>query len=737
MTRPTDRNRLDSAASPYLQQHADNPVHWQPWDDTALEAARELDRPIFLSVGYASCHWCHVMAEESFEDPAIAERLNRDFVPIKVDREERPDVDSIYMTVCRLATRGGCGWPLSVWLTPDRHPFYVGTYFPPTEKHGRPAFGDLLDSITESWETDRSTLEERGEAWLAAASEELESIPVPTESPAETDVLDTDVLEAAGEQFLETADRTHGGFGMGQKFPHVDRLLVLARLAQRTDQSDYETVLTQALSAMATGGIRDHLGGGFHRYCVDRDWTVPHFEKMLYDNAEIPRAFLVGYALTGEESYAAVVRDTFDFVARELTHPEGGFYSTLDARSLPTEGDGTEQTAVEGAYYTWTPDAVRSAMEATEDADEAFDSDWLTTLFRERFGVTQAGNFEGETVLTQARSGSELAAEFDRPQTEIEAGLDEAVERARRARSKRPRPPRDEKILADWNGLMIGSLAEGATILQEPEYAEMARDALEFVRENHWDGTRLTHRYKDGDRLDTDYLTDYGFLARGALELHGATGDLDPLSFALDLGRAMQARFWDGDEETLFFTTDGADGLPIRPAVAQEQSTPSSTGVAVEVLAALHHFDPEAGFESMAEQILQSYGDRLESAPERFATLAMAGERVEHGHLEVTIAAESIPEDWRSLLGETYRPDLLVSRRPPDEQTLSEWMTAFGLDSVPPIWEGREARGEPTAFVCRRSCSPPVTESEELGKWIESMEGTSEGSETGGVLGFE
>ncbi|MDZ7850086.1 MAG: thioredoxin domain-containing protein [Halodesulfurarchaeum sp.] len=714
MARPTDRNRLDEAASPYLQQHADNPVHWQPWDETALAAARELDRPIFLSVGYSSCHWCHVMAEESFEDPAIAERLNRDFVPIKVDREERPDVDSIYMTVCRLVTRGGCGWPLSVWLTPDWHPFYVGTYFPPAEKHGRPAFGDLLESIAESWETEREALEERGEAWLAAASDELESVPVPSDSGTATGTTDTDVLEAAGDQFLETADRTHGGFGTGQKFPHVDRLLVLARLADRTDREEYETVLSESLDAMATGGLRDQLGGGFHRYCVDRDWTVPHFEKMLYDNAEIPRAFLAGYALTGAPSSATVVEETFDFVDRELTHPDGGFYSTLDARSPPKDGDPTAQSAVEGAFYTWTPAEVRSAMEQAATGNDTFDPDWLVTLFRERFGVTQAGNFEGETVLTQSRSIDELAEEFDRSVAEIEISLTEAIERARRAREKRPRPPRDEKILADWNGLLIGSLATASIVLDVPEFADMAGDALEFVRENHWDGTRLAHRYRDGDRLDVDYLADYAFLARAALKLHGATGELAPLSFALDLGRAMRARFWDPAQETLFFTTEGADGLPIRPTGAQDESTPSSTAVAVEVLAALHHFDPGAGFESVAGSILQSHREQLESSPERFATLAMAADRLEHGYLEVTIAADSIPAEWRSVLGDEFRPGLLLTRRPPDEQALGAWLDVLGLDSAPPIWAGRAARGEPTAFVCRLSCSPPVTDAADL-----------------------
>jgi len=716
MTQPTDRNRLDSAASPYLTQHADNPVNWQPWDDTALEAARDLDRPIFLSIGYSSCHWCHVMAEESFEDPAIAEQLNRDFVPIKVDREERPDLDSIYMTVCSQVTQGGCGWPLSVWLTPDLRPFYVGTYFPPTEKHGRPAFGDLLDSIADAWESDRDELEERGEAWLEAASEELESVPAPAEEDSQTDFL-----AAAGESIVETADRTHGGFGARQKFPHVDRLLVLAHLARRKESGEYEAVLEESLAAMETGGIRDFLGGGFHRYCVDRDWTVPHFEKMLYDNAEIPRAFLAGYQITGRDSFGSVAAQTFDFVDRELTHPEGGFYSTLDARSKPVEAGPDSEQAVEGAFYTWTPSSVRDAMEAGDTDSSDFDPEFLTRLFCEHFGVTESGNFEGETVLTRSRPVAALAEDFDRSSQAIQSALSTAIERATAARSTRPRPPRDEKILADWNGLMIRSLARGAAVLEEPRYAEMARDALDFVREHHWDGAQLAHRYKDGDRQGTGYLADYAFLARGAITLYEVTGDLEPLSFALDLAQAIKERFWDSETSTLFFTGEEASDLPLRPARVQEQSTPSSTGVTVEVLAALHHFDPAAGFQPMAEEIISTDRDRLESRPERAGTLAMAASVLEQGHLEVTIAAESIPSAWKTLLAERYEPDRLLSRRPPDETTLAEWIDTLDLESVPPIWAGRAARDGPTAFVCRRSCSPPITETSELRSWLQEF----------------
>ncbi|MFB6081274.1 MAG: thioredoxin domain-containing protein [Halanaeroarchaeum sp.] len=712
MPTPTERNRLDEEASPYLQAHADNPVNWQPWDDDALAAAREHDVPIFLSIGYSSCHWCHVMAEESFADPAIAERLNEHFVPVKVDREERPEIDSIYMTVCQLVTRGGCGWPLNVWLTPEGHPFYVGTYFPPEEKHGRPAFGDLLDDLVTAWQEDRSSLEERADRWMAAAREELEDVPMPAaESPG------SDLLEAAAKEFVRSADRTHGGFGMGQKFPQTGRLLALARMADRTDEAAYREVLTETLDAMASGGLRDHLGGGFHRYCVDRDWTVPHFEKMLYDNAEIPRAFLAGYQLTGEERYAGIARETFDFVRRELTHPEGGFYSTLDARSRPPDADEQEGRGEEGVYYTWTPEAVTAAMGDGADEDDQVGPTLLARLFEERYGVTEEGNFEGETVLTVSRSVEDLAEAFDRDPEDVESLLQTATERALAAREQRPRPPRDEKVLAGWNGLLITALADGSLALGE-EYAELAADALSFVREHLWDGETLAHRYKDGAVKGDGYLEDYAFLARGALTLHGVTGDLAPLAFALDLGRTIRDRFWDEERGTLYFTAPDATDVPVRPQELSDQSTPSSTGVAVQVLSALDAFAPAEGFDEVAERVLRTHADRVRDSPGQYPSLVLAADDRALGHLEVTVSADAVPEDWRRLLGRRYGPARLLTRRPADETTMAEWLDELSLDEAPPIWAGREARGGPTAFVCRGACSPPLDSATDIQEWL-------------------
>ncbi|ELY89233.1 thioredoxin domain-containing protein, partial [Natrinema altunense] len=585
MTDPTRRNRLDEEESPYLRQHADNPVNWQPWDERALEAATERDVPIFLSIGYSACHWCHVMEEESFQDEAVAEVINENFVPIKVDREERPDIDSIYMTVCQLV-RGQGGWPLSAWLTPEGKPFFIGTYFPREGQRGQPGFRDLCQRISDSWESDadREEMENRAQQWTDAATDRLEETPdaaggSPVEAP---EPPSSDVLETAADAVVQSADREYGGFGSsGPKFPQPSRLRVLARTYDRTGREEYREVFEETLDAMAAGGLADHVGGGFHRYCVDRDWTVPHFEKMLYDNAEIPRAFLSGYQLTGEDRYAELVADTLSFVERELTHDDGGFFSTLDAQSDSPETGERE----EGAFYVWTPDEVHDVLEDETDA----------ALFCARYDITEAGNFEGRNQPNRVARVSELAAQFDLADHEILKRLESARQRLFEARQERPRPNRDEKILAGWNGLMISTYAEAALVLGADDYADTAVDALGFVRDELWDEDeqRLSRRYKDGDVKIDGYLEDYAFLARGALDCYQATGEVDHLAFALELARVIEAEFWDADSGTLYFTPESGEALVTRPQELGDQSTPSATGVAVETLLALDEFAAE------------------------------------------------------------------------------------------------------------------------------------------------
>jgi uncharacterized protein YyaL (SSP411 family) len=583
------RNRLGDEGSPYLQQHADNPVNWQPWDDAALEAAREQDRPIFLSVGYSACHWCHVMEEESFADEEVARLLNEQFVPIKVDREERPDLDSLYITVCQLV-RGQAGWPLSVFLTPDGRPFYVGTYFPKEAKRGQPGFLQLLQDVAAAWNSsdEREELEDRADQWAAMARGELEDVP---DQPG--DAPDAEFLGTAASQTVRSADRQYGGFGQGQKFPHPGRIHLLLRAHERNDRDVYRDVAVETLDAMADGGLYDHLGGGFHRYCTDREWVVPHFEKMLYDQAELVRAFLAGYQVTGDERYANRVDETLAFVERELQHAGGGFFSTLDARS---EWEGEQE---EGAFYVWTPEQVREAVDDETDAD----------LLCARYGVSEVGNFEGDTVLTVQQSVDDLADKFDFSVAEVEQRLDRAADQALRHREGWPRPARDEKVLAGWNGLMISAFAEAGLVLDE-RFGDVAADALDFVHDRLWDGETLARRWKDGDVKADGYLEDYAFLARGALDTYEATGEVDHLAFALDLARAIERDFWDAENGTLYFTPSTGEELVARPQEMTDASTPSSTGVAVETLDCLSHFTPDESFADIAERVVETHAER-------------------------------------------------------------------------------------------------------------------------------
>ncbi|NHN40286.1 thioredoxin domain-containing protein [Halorubellus sp. JP-L1] len=719
MTAPTDRNRLDEEASPYLRQHADNPVNWQPWDDAALEAAREQDKPIFLSVGYSACHWCHVMEDESFQDDDVAALLNEQFVPIKVDREERPDVDSIYMTVCQTVTGRG-GWPLSAWLTPEGKPFYVGTYFPKEPRRNMPGFEGLLERIAESWQDDedRREMESRADQWTAAARDRLQDVP-----SAGADAPGDDLLVDAAGAIQRSADREHGGFGnQGPKFPQEARLHVLLRAHHDTGGESYADVARETLDAMADGGLYDHVGGGFHRYCTDRDWTVPHFEKMLYDNAELARLYLAGHQVFDDDDrYATVVEETFAFLERELRHPDGGLYATLDAQSETPDGDHEE-----GAFYVWTPERVADAVAASDDCDPV-DAD----LFCERYGVTESGNFENDwTVLTISKPVAELAEPHDLDADAVRARLERARDAVFDARSERPRPRRDAKILAGWNGLAISALAEGAIVLEDDAYADLAGDALAFVREHLWDedAQRLSRRavpvdgdgsldeHRDGslDVQGEGYLEDYAFLARGAFDHYQATGDVESLSFARDLADVVHEEFYDADAGSVFFTPDSGEDLVVRPQEVRDQSTPSSLGVACDVLLSLSHFATDDRYEAVVETVLERHGSRIEASPVEHPSLALVGDRYRSGDAELTLACDDRPAEFRETLAATYLPRRVVAQRPATADGLAAWLDALELDAAPPIWADRDARDGPTAYACRSfACSPPAASLED------------------------
>ena len=726
MTQPTARNRLDDEASPYLRQHADNPVHWQPWGDDAFERAREHDVPVFVSIGYSSCHWCHVMAEESFDDESIAAVLNESFVPVKVDREERPDVDSTFMTVSQLVTGGG-GWPLSAWCTPEGKPFYVGTYFPPEPRRNQPGFRDLCERIAESWADpeQREEMERRADQWTASARDELESVPESGDGEPAT----ADLVGQAAAAAIRGYDDEYGGFGSGRgaKFPMPGRVDILLRDYARSGRDAARNAATGTLDGMASGGMYDQIGGGFHRYAVDRQWTVPHFEKMLYDNAELPLVYLDGYRLTGDPSYARVAGESLGFVDRELRHEAGGFFSTLDARSrrpASRRGNGAESEAdVEGAFYVWTPAEVDAVL------DEP-----AASIAKSRYGIRSGGNFErGTTVPTVAASIDELADEYDRPADEVREILTDARVALFEARESRPRPARDEKVLASWNGRAISAFANASRMLGEP-YAAIASKALGFCRERLYDDATglLARRWIDGDVGGPGYLDDYAFLARGALDTYAATGDPEPLGFALRLAESIVEEFYDTDDGTIYFTRDpdadrsganrvaGDDALFARPQEFTDRSTPSSLGVAAETLALLDGFQTDRRFRDVAETVVTTHADRVRASPLEHVSLVRAAERVDSGGVEVTIAADEVPDAWRRTLGERYLPGALLAPRPATAAELEPWLDALGLDEAPPIWAGRDAvDGAPTAYVCEGfTCSPPRTDLDEALSWL-------------------
>ncbi len=725
MSQPTERNRLDEESSPYLRQHADNPVNWQPWGEEAFDLAREYDVPVFVSIGYSSCHWCHVMEEESFADEETAALLNESFVPVKVDREERPDVDSTFMTVSQLVTGGG-GWPLSAWCTPEGEPFYVGTYFPPESRGNRPSFPGLCRRIADSWgdPEQRAEMERRAEQWTTSARDELESVP---DSPGEPPGVG--LLDEAAAAAMRSTDTEHGGFGTsGPKFPMPGRVDLLLRAAGRTSRGDLLEAATRTLDGMASGGMYDQIGGGFHRYAVDRSWTIPHFEKMLYDNAELPMVYLDGHRLTGDLRYARVAAESLTFLERELRHPDGGFFSTLDARSRAPAGRGgsSADEPLEGAFYAWTPAEVDAVL------DEP-----VADLVKARYGIRSGGNFErGTTVPTLATSVDSLAAEHDRSPEAIKELLAEARDTLFEAREERPRPARDEKVLASWNGRAISAFAAAGTVLGDA-YTDLAVDALEFCRDRLYDAEsdRLDRRWIDDDVAGPGYLDDYAFLARGALDTYGATGDIDALAFAVALADGIVEEFYDADDGTIYFTRDVGSGgdvvgspgssgdgtLFARPQEFADRSTPSSLGVAADTLAVLDGFRTDDRFRSIAEAVVRTHADRIRASPLEHVSLVRAAERVESGGIEVTIAAEEVPRAWREALGERYLPGATVAPRPPTAAELDGWLDRLGLDEAPPIWKGRDAEdGAPTVYVCEGfTCSPPRTDVDAALSWLD------------------
>jgi hypothetical protein len=544
-------NRLIDETSPYLLQHAHNPVDWYPWGDEAFERAKNEDKPIFLSIGYSTCHWCHVMEKESFENEQIAKTMNEHFVNIKVDREQRPDVDSIYMNAVQMTGSGG--WPLSVFLTPGGKPFFGGTYFPPKDIYGRPGFERVLLAITDAWKNRRQELIESSNK----ISEVLTSLTGPTEKEA----LSPDMLKSGFDYFKAAFDSVNGGFGPAPKFPQPTNLSMLLSYWHRTNDNQALQMVEKTLDVMAKGGIYDHIGGGFHRYATDGKWLVPHFEKMLYDQALLSKVYIQAYQITGKQEYASTAREIFDYVLRDMTDPEGGFYSAEDADS---EGK-------EGVFYVWE----QKEIDAILDKDEA-------EIFSACYGVTEKGNFEeNKTILNIAISTAELEKKFDKDHTEIMNILSKARSKIFAEREKRIRPHRDDKIITAWNGLMISSLAYGGAALQEEKYIRAAEQAAEFILDSLHKKGRLMRYYRQNQAIELAFLDDYAFTIMGLLELYEASFDSKWLINAKMLAEEMIKLFADNEHGGFFLTGKDSEKLITRIKPSTDGVIPSGNPIIV------------------------------------------------------------------------------------------------------------------------------------------------------------
>ena len=617
-------NRLARETSPYLLQHADNPVDWYPWGEEAFARARALDKPIFLSIGYSTCHWCHVMERESFENDDVAALLNAHFVPVKVDREERPDVDRLYMTAMQALGQGG-GWPLNVFLTPDLEPFWGGTYFPPTNAMGRPGLLQLLPRLAEAWREQRAEIAGTGGQVMAL----LRNLSGPRGEPSSAAAL-----ADACATFLERQyDDAYGGFGGAPKFPSPANLFFLIRRWARrapNGETARRMVLGQ-LEAMRANGLHDHLGGGFHRYATDRAWRIPHFEKMLYDQALLADAYLNAFRATSDPRWADTARGVFAYVARDLTSPEGAFWSAEDADS---EGE-------EGRFYAWTPAQLVEVL-----------GEELGRLFGRHYGVTERGNFEhGTTVLHEAHSLAETAAAFGRTETSVAAMLADARERLLAARARRVRPHLDDKVITAWNGLMIAALAHGARTLGDPELAGRAGRAAEFVwtRLRGSDGG-LRRRFRDGEAALPGQLDDHAYFARACLELYVATYEPRWLERATSITETMLARFWD-DRDGAFFESPGdANGIAIRMKDGYDGAELAGNSLAAEVLWRLATLLERADWRVWAERVFTYHARRLAGAPQAMPRMLAARERASSAPRHLVIVGPRDREDTRALV---------------------------------------------------------------------------------------
>ncbi len=671
-------NRLAQESSPYLLQHAENPVDWYPWGDEAFARARADDRPILLSVGYSACHWCHVMEHESFEDPATAAVMNELYVNVKVDREERPDVDSVYMSAVTAMTGHG-GWPMTVFLTPEGTPFWGGTYFPPEPRHGLPSFQQVLQAISDAYRNRREAVEQ-------SASELHEMLRQGAAMRAPSGALDVSALDRAYHLLAARFDARNGGFGAAPKFPQPMALEFMLRQAVRTGSGDARRIVEHTLRRMAAGGIRDHLGGGFHRYSVDAHWLVPHFEKMLYDNALLARLYLNAWQATREEGFRAVAEDTLAYVERDLLGPHGGFYATEDADS---EGE-------EGIFYVWTPEEV-DALLGPEDGP----------VFRAFYDVAPGGNFEGRSILHADRPPAQVAKETGVSEEALAAVLERGRPVLFAAREERIRPGRDEKVIVAWNAMMMRAFAEAARALESDRYRQVAvRNAEFLLRELRPEG-RLMRTWKDGRARVPAFLDDHALLADALLSLYAATWDPRWVREARALADEVIERFWD-EGEGIFFDAGAEESaeLPVRPRELYDNATPSGSSAAALMLVRLARLTGEERYAKVAERAIEGTGELLARAPIGFGLLLSALDHQLSPHREVAfvgIPGEEATDALLRVVGRPWLPNVTVALRAPD--------AAEEVEAEIPLLAGRTpVEGKPAAYVCERfACRMPVT----------------------------
>lgn len=685
MTTKHNPNRLAKEKSPYLLQHAYNPVDWYPWSDEAFEKAQRENKPIFLSIGYSTCHWCHVMERESFEDEEVSRLLNNHFVAIKVDREERPDIDHIYMTVCQAMTGQG-GWPLTIIMTPEQKPFLAGTYFPKRARWGRKGMIEILEEVRDRWQDSRDKIMNTG----ISITEYLQSL-----GNQEEKELGWDTLEEAFKQHLSSFDPHYGGFGDAPKFPTPHHLTFLLRYGKERKNKKALEMVTRTLDAMANGGIYDHIGFGFARYSVDEMWLVPHFEKMLYDNALLAYAYLEAYQVTGEKRYAGIVREIFTYVERTMTSPEGGFYSAEDADS---EG-------IEGKFYIWTPEEIMEVLGEVE-------GEW----FCKYYNVTPQGNFEGMNIINRIHPN--ITDVRYRPYVDEKTGIEidpvklaELRNKLYLAREKRVHPHKDDKILTGWNGLMIVALAKAAKVLQEPKYAHKAERNLDFLHKHllREDG-RLLARYRDGEAAFLGYLDDYAYLTWGLLELYEATFKTEYLEEAIHFSEEMIRLFWDEEHGGLFFTGNDAERLIIRSKEIYDGATPSGNSVAALNLVRLAKITARNDFLDKGEAILRHFSVQVAQYPFAYTQLLHALLFMLQETKEILFTgprgADGIPEIGK-MLQQVYLPEAVLIYHDENESTRMEQIAPY-------IGYQKSIDGKPTLYICQNyACRKPTTDYQE------------------------